>query len=65
MSDNRTITDRATVAAIAVLQIITDAEQELDLDPRELQLRLWRYLADEYDDIARQVAAERKGYDDA
>lgn len=44
--------DRATAAAIAILQIITDAELEPNLEPGELQCWLWRYLRDEFDDIA-------------
>jgi hypothetical protein len=48
------------VAAIAVLQIVTDAELELDLEPAELKLRLELYLRDEFADLARRIAADRE-----
>lgn len=47
----RSRSDCASVAATAILQIISDAELETDLPPGELQLRLWRFLHDEFDDI--------------
>ena len=53
------VCDRASVAATAVLQIITDAEQEPGLPPDELHYRLWRYLRDEFADIARETANDR------
>jgi hypothetical protein len=54
------INDRAIVAANTVLQIVTDAEQEQVLVPGELQFRLWRYLREEFDDSARQIAGEQQ-----
>jgi hypothetical protein len=51
--------DRATVAANAILQIIVDAEAK-QVEPGELHLRVSRYLRDEFDDLARQMAAEQR-----
>jgi hypothetical protein len=53
----KSFNDRATTAATAILQIVADAELEPDLVPGELQYRICRYLRDEFDDIARQMAA--------
>ena len=50
------MSDRASIVAIAVLQIV--AEPELSAD--ELQLRVVDILRDEFADIARQIAAERE-----
>ena len=62
---SHTFNDRATIAATVVLQILADAELELDFDPRELKLRLELYLRAEFDDLAQQIIAEREGYDNA
>jgi hypothetical protein len=58
----RSRSDRASVAVTAILQIISDAEQEPDLPPGELQLRLWRFLHDEFDDIEATIAAYQRGF---
>jgi hypothetical protein len=52
--------DRASAATIAILEIIDDVEREPDLEPGELQLRIWRRLREEFDDIAREMAAGQK-----
>ena len=62
---SHTFNDRATIAATVVLQILADAELELDFDPRELKLRLELYLRAEFDDLAQQTIAEREGHDNA
>lgn len=51
----------ANVAVTAILQIISDAELESDLPPGELQLRLWRFLHDEFDDIEATIATYQGG----
>jgi sRNA-binding protein len=48
--------DRACVVATALLRI--HAERELDLDPRELKLRLEMYPREEFADLTQQIAAE-------
>jgi hypothetical protein len=53
---SRSRNDRASVAATAILQIISDAEDGPDLPGGELHLRLWRFLHDEFDDIEATVA---------
>jgi hypothetical protein len=44
-------------------QILADAERELDLDPRELKLRLEMHLREEFADLTQQIAADRGGHD--
>jgi hypothetical protein len=55
--------DRATIVVAAFLQILADAERELDLDPRELKLRLKMHLREEFVDLTQQIAADRGGHD--
>jgi hypothetical protein len=54
----RSQSDRAIVAVNTILRIISDAEQEPDLPPGELQCWLWRYLHSEFDAIAREMAGD-------
>jgi hypothetical protein len=46
--------DRAAVAATGILQIVNQASQE------QLRLQLEDFLRTEFDDVARQVAADRR-----
>jgi hypothetical protein len=52
--------DRASIMVNSVLRIITDAEQELDLNPDELKLRLAVYFRAELDDHAQEIIAEQQ-----
>jgi hypothetical protein len=52
----RARSDRAVAATTEILRIISDAELEPGLPPGELQLRLWRFLHDEFDDIEATIA---------
>ena len=51
--------ERASVATTIILQIISDGDDK-KLDPGEVYLRIWRRLRDEFDDVARQMAAEQQ-----
>jgi hypothetical protein len=51
---------RASIMTDAVLGIISDAEQELDLNPDELKLRLAVYFRAELDDHAQEIIAEQQ-----
>jgi hypothetical protein len=51
--------DRASVATTIVLEIVSDGDDK-ELDPDEVYLRIWRRLRDEFDDVAREMAAEQQ-----
>jgi hypothetical protein len=56
----RSFNDRAQDTVIAILKIIDAAEQESDLDPRELRFRLWQFVRGDYADLALQMACKQE-----